>query len=140
MGTGARSTIGTAGSWHTSSFPFAPYVVKGVGPNDVYCTVLIGYSILHSVGDDQWTEDQNVYAPTNGQQEWVYMDLWGSSPDNVYLIGGGDFSTNGVIVHGDGAGHWTLVRDDLPPLMAIWGSSATDVYAVGAKGTIVHLK
>jgi hypothetical protein len=32
------------------------------------------------------------------------------------------------------------VRDDIPPLYSVSGTSKSDVYAVGAKGTILHLK
>jgi hypothetical protein len=43
-----------------------------------------------------------------------------------------------VITHNDGSGQWTLVKDDLYPLLAVWGTSKSDIYAVGELGTIVH--
>ena len=47
----------------------------------------------------------------------------------------------GTIVHSDGSGVWkTVTLTAAPaPLYGIWGTSARDVYAFGANGTILHL-
>jgi hypothetical protein len=67
--------------------------------------------------------------------------VWGSGPNDVYVATGGDFFTTGDILHSDGSGTWTLERSgEKPALYAIWGSGPGDVYAVGAHGTILHLR
>jgi len=62
--------------------------------------------------------------------------VWGTSPQNVFLVGDG-----GVILHFDGNALTTMTSGTTANLRSVWGSSATDVYAVGhsgANGVVVH--
>src|SRR5262249_41839598 len=92
--------------------------VWGAGPNDVYALSDSKYAVYHSAGDGTWTS-QSAPEPSINQQ-WVYLAVWGSGPNDLYAVGGGDFAMSGAIIHGDGAGHWTVLRDDVPPLYAIY--------------------
>ncbi len=71
--------------------------------------------------------------------------VWGSSPSDVWVAGAG-----GKTVHtsnarpladdaGAGPPVWTTVPSNTKQdLLALWGSSADDVWAVGRRGTILH--
>lgn len=81
--------------------------------------------------------------------------IWGSSATDIYVVGGDWVMMGGsgrsvpAIFHSSGTGDWemqTLRRPDggTPEfhdtyyLRGIWGSSATDIYAVGENGLILH--
>jgi hypothetical protein len=66
------------------------------------------------------------------------IHVWGTSPNNVYATGSAEtnFQWSGRILHYDGAS-WTTQRSDpYISLFGVWGSSATDVFAVG--DSILH--
>ena len=60
-------------------------------------------------------------------------DLWGSAPDNVWLLGSG-----GAILHYDGAS-WTEILE--PPtadaLYSIWGTAATPIHVGTQYGGLI---
>jgi hypothetical protein len=63
------------------------------------------------------------------------MSVWGISPNNVFSVGfaGINAGGGGILLHYDGS-NWSDM--ELPDLfdqayVSVWGSSATDVYAVG---------
>ena len=64
--------------------------------------------------------------------------VWGSSANDVYAVGEGSNQngTGPLLYHNDGTG-WTEATPSLPvgwsggSLIDVWGSSASDVYAVG---------
>jgi hypothetical protein len=69
--------------------------------------------------------------------------IWGTGAGNLWAVGG-DEVKHAVLWHFDGM-MWTaqdvssVVPQDVPTtLYKVWGSSATDVYAVGETGTILH--
>ncbi|MFT3696501.1 MAG: hypothetical protein QM831_25395 [Kofleriaceae bacterium] len=62
--------------------------------------------------------------------------IWASGPKDLYVGGR-------AIVHSTGDGTWTLAttnpfEDHNEYVSAFWGSSATDVFAVGTEGNIEH--
>jgi hypothetical protein len=63
--------------------------------------------------------------------------LWGSSPSNLFLIGGDDQlpSTGAAILHYDGREWAEQARFPDTRLLAITGISATDIYVMGNAGT-----
>jgi hypothetical protein len=84
--------------------------------------------------------------------------VWGSAPDDVWAVGAGGvdradpqnppgprYAAWSRIYHWDGRA-WSLAyadpdQDDGPTgsaLLAVWGSSKTDVWAVGASGRVLH--
>jgi hypothetical protein len=71
-------------------------------------------------------------------------DVWGTAENDIWAVGHeGDTPWNpgdGVILHYDG-NSWTEVTSILvavPPLIAIWGSSPQDIFAVGDEGAMMH--
>jgi hypothetical protein len=110
--------------------------VWGFAGDDVYA---VGFSnqgsqrgiILHYDGDS-WSEVQH------GQTDTYFRDVWGSDPNDVFVVGGieGFGGTPGVILHYDGR-EWTqpvTVNDSQPhnQLRGVWGFGSDDVYAVGS--------
>jgi hypothetical protein len=69
----------------------------------------------------------------------VPLTVWGASPDDVWIGGGGLASAGPVLLmHGDGA---TFVERPSDVQGTIWwlhGTSSTDVWAVGEKGLALH--
>jgi hypothetical protein len=68
-------------------------------------------------------------------------DLWGTSIDNLYAVGGKlnfDFSEGGIW-HFDGI-DWAPVpmEDFVWPLYGIWGTAHDNIYAVGEYGFMLH--
>jgi hypothetical protein len=79
-------------------------------------------------GGQSWTE---LTAPA-GTSGGLLMDVWASSPADVYVVGYG-----GAVLRWNGT-DW---GDDAPPtrptLFGVWGASAKQVYAVGERGLIL---
>jgi hypothetical protein len=88
-----------------------------------------GVGVLWHFDGSNWSA---VPSPTSDQ----LGAIWGSSPTDVYLLGGGQGPT-GTIWHFDGVG-WTPSNTGTTGLLDIWGSSGTDVFVVGQNGTILH--
>jgi hypothetical protein len=61
---------------------------------------------------------------------------WGSKGDDVYSVGGDPGSDTGIILHFDGRFWDRATTPTLPPLFAVGGTSATDVYVAGATGAV----
>ncbi|MEZ4450918.1 MAG: hypothetical protein R3B09_15665 [Nannocystaceae bacterium] len=85
--------------------------------------------------DGAWiVESSPIEAPLWG--------VWGASPDDLWVVGGGTDEKKPLLLHYDG-GAWAEV--DILPLVGdanalykIWGRAADDIYAVGARGVILH--
>lgn len=61
--------------------------------------------------------------------------VWGTSPDNVYAVGGGPL---GTITHYDGS-QWSLQTvPQVPLLVWVHGTGPTDIWAVGTGGGALH--
>ncbi len=84
--------------------------------------------ILHYDGVD-WTL-VDLMLPLTRAGVHAFFKVWGSAADDVYVVG-----QNGVLMHWDGVGPWqesgTGTGEDL---IAIWGSDASHVLAVGGRG------
>jgi len=99
-------------------------------------------TILHYDGST-WSEMDS------GTEYYNLNDVWGSSATDVYVVGGTGPRTYAsyIILHYDGT-TWSAMEYGPPlPLIgygniwdleSVWGSSATDVFAVGSRGTILH--
>ncbi|MEZ4338424.1 MAG: hypothetical protein R3B82_17520 [Sandaracinaceae bacterium] len=120
------------------TIPAVPLVnwVHAAGPTDLHAVGNEG-TLLHYDGST-WT---SVTSPTD-QDLW---GIWGAAPNDVWAVGGSARLADGVptLLHYDGSA-WTSV--EIPPLtpsgvralFKVWGSSATDVYAVGQIGVMIH--
>lgn len=68
---------------------------------------------------------------------WV-CDFWGSGPDDVYAVGGKNYSRDAAIWHFDG-NEWSEVSiAEGGALQCIWGDGPNDIYAAGESGTMLH--
>jgi hypothetical protein len=78
-----------------------------------------------------------VWLPVTSVTTALLVDVWGSGPSDVYAVGstGG---TNGTIIHYDGS-QWSVASSAAPnELQAVFGTTASSVWAVGVGGTIMH--
>ncbi|MGE0786078.1 MAG: hypothetical protein AB7S26_10345 [Sandaracinaceae bacterium] len=111
--------------------------VVAFAPDNVF---VVGYegAIVHYDGA-AWTR---MDSPTT-QDLW---GVWGATPNDVWAVGGtARDASNAVptLLHYDGVMWTEETVPDLTPVNAralfkIWGSSATDVYAVGLGGAVIH--
>jgi hypothetical protein len=104
--------------------------IWGSGPNDIYVAPYIN-AILHSTGDGTWQ-----HQPFSSG--YTFDGVWGSGRNDVYAYGPGAF-------HSTGGGLWTIPGQDITtlgchgePILSMWGSSATDVYAAGGVQDVYH--
>jgi len=88
---------------------------------------LWGNVVLHYV-DSAWS--QTILGGFDG------VDVWGSSADDVFVVGEGYGYEGGSIAHYDGD-VWTTYTTE-HALYGVWGSSTNDAYAVGESSTILH--
>jgi hypothetical protein len=88
-----------------------------------------------------WGGEFGMTAPSfaafteSGAMEYInwVMAIWGST-DDVYQA-----TKYGNLIHSKAGSAWVEESHGTPqPLFGLWGSSATDVYAVGAGGLILH--
>jgi hypothetical protein len=108
----------------------------GFGSSDIHVVGNEG-TLLHYDG----TAWRLVDSPTD-QDLW---GVWGAAPDDVWAVGGTARGVDGVptLLHYDGSA-WTVEPIPTPTLsnvhalFKVWGSSASDVYAVGDVGIVLH--
>jgi len=96
------------------------YGVSGSGPHDVFAVGDKG-AVLHFDGK-AWTR-QYSSTTSNLHRAWVIGN-------KMYAV-----SSTGVVIHHQGP--WKPVETNYP-LNTIWGSSASDIHAVGNESYIVH--
>lgn len=116
------------GVWGTGADVFA---VGGWNPSDTDLTFPPGYVVHY---------DGTAWSSALCCGEGVLTDVWGSSKDDVYLIGTDPRNDEtGFIMHKTGDG-WSRVFEELFPafFLRIWGSSASDVYV--AAGSILRYR
>ena len=83
-----------------------------------------------------------VFADGDGYDIGSASEIWGSAPDNIYVIGRlgawGD-PTNGRLYHFDGA-TWQRVTEigDIPYPGGIWGSDANNIWISLSNGQVLH--
>ncbi len=65
------------------------------------------------------------------------MGVWGTSHSNVYVVGS-DPITSGLVMRFDGKELLPMEPKMGNGLLAVWGSSPTDIFATGWGGTILH--
>jgi hypothetical protein len=84
--------------------------------------------ILHYDGTG-WREVQPVAANV------AYSGVWASGPNDVFVVG--TIDDRGIILHFDGNAWQEMPAPPTGPVLDVWGTSGSDVYAVGA-GTLLH--
>ena len=110
------------------SSPADLYAVGGVpGSGDTPAVA----TLLHYQGS-VWSP----VAPSALHGAHGFFSVWGSGPDDVYVI-----AAYGTILHYDGLS-WSVVQhpfsDQMLYLTAIWGSGPDDIFAVGQEGMVLH--
>jgi hypothetical protein len=84
---------------------------------------------------DCWPKGTDCARPPERLTLW---GIWGSGPADVWVAGYRASTLAGVLLHWNGHG-WSLDAGVArPPMTAVWGSTATDVWAMGDQGTILH--
>jgi hypothetical protein len=76
-----------------------------------------------------------VWTPVESRAAVVLRGIWGSSANDVWLVG-----DSGTIRHfGPNATEWAAIPSPtFETLHSVWGSGPNDVWAVGETGTILH--
>jgi len=113
------------------------YGVWGSSHSDVFVvgsSAFLGAAILHFDGD-QWKKVKE------SGREIHPMGIWGVSSSDVFVVGSAvieDGERVGFILHYDGT-TWDWMQSDTDSrLYSVWGNSASDFFAVGENGTILH--
>lgn len=139
---------GTA--WTDAGFPFVcnsahrgawagPQTFRAVG-NSPRTAEDLGDQVgrIWRLRDGSWTLEFTLLQDLSS-----FLHAWGSGETDVYAVGGGNLfgspeTPYGIIAHYDGTA-WAVVADQIEhPLSAVWGTSATDAFAVGQQGLIRH--
>lgn len=120
-------------------YPSDLHGVWGTDANNVYAVGLIFYSydpyrftgIVHWDGT-QWTSMEYHEGDVN--------DIYGFGPDDIWAVGSYQVGYEGfaLIAHWDGQQWTTWKHHEYGGLAAVWGTSSSNLYAVGANGLILH--
>jgi hypothetical protein len=131
-----------------SGTAYSLQAVWGSGAADVYTVGEPGGAFVSTI----FHYNGQAWSPHFTQQGATLTSLWGSGPADVFAVGSdplGDFDYQGAIIHYDGT-TWSPMAAPSGTDFAevafygVWGSSATDVFAVGerfteiANATVVH--
>lgn len=118
--------------------------VWGSASNDVYAVGKRG--IILRYNGTNWKPVETGFGACSSYDK--LKDIWGSSATDIYAVGCYDSSWderfdrclggNGVILHYDGSSWGKTDIGGTEGLNGVWGSSASEVFAVGSGGTILH--
>ena len=117
-----------------------PLVVWGNSADDVYVggcqrndyVPAAPFSLHLHYDGTEWTEFNTGVAVAP-------RDIWGSGADDIFNVGfyTDRYESPGSIAHYDGE-NWAIQYLDGGFLNGVWGSSSSDVFAVGKAGRILH--
>jgi photosystem II stability/assembly factor-like uncharacterized protein len=115
----------TQESWKASGMPLA---ISGTSAADVWAVGQDG-SVSHRGATGSWTPS----TITVGGKKPYFHDVWGSSPSDYWASASTGDAEIPFLVHYDGSSWSTKSSGSSCPgtLYAIWGSSASNVFAVG---------
>ncbi len=104
-------------------------------------------------GEVFFVGDQGVVVHLAGESDWSIMDtptdqdlwgVWGSSPTDVWAVGGDPFpGGEPTVIHYDGTS-WEavetpeLMRANVFAFFKVWGSGPNDIWVVGQRGAVIH--
>ncbi|MBW2732044.1 MAG: hypothetical protein JRH20_06590 [Deltaproteobacteria bacterium] len=97
------------------------HALWAASPTDVYAAGDAG-TLLHYDG----TSWRALYAGRQPENWYRIYGIWGSSATNIWAVAG-----EGALLHFDG-NDWSHAPSLAPTLQAIWGTSASNVFAAGS--------
>jgi len=109
--------------------------IWGTSPTDVYA--VDSYGGVYRYNGQVWTTIRDSMYDNDGG------DIWCNSANDIFIVGDDPYpepypNYDPVIFHFDGVNFREMEYPTSNYLEAIWGSSHTDVFAVGGYGTILH--
>lgn len=124
--------------WHSLDLPSGTPLLNwgyGFSPTDI-TFVGNGGTVLH--------HDGSSFTPvTSGTTENLW-GVWGAGPGDLWAVGGsGQKGSPPVLLHFDGDA-WSpaaipaLQKANVNAFFKVWGTSASNVYVVGQRGTVLH--
>lgn len=136
-GTGVAWHRGAEG-WARAEVPEGPLLNWVFGVDDELWIVGNDGRALRRVGG-------GPFEATSTGVEHPLWGVWGAARDDVWTVGGDAARTEDpdpVLLHWDGAA-WTRVEipaldRKLPALFKVWGTSASQVFAVGSNGVVLR--
>lgn len=90
--------------------------------------------------------DKFSRLPTPALGKHIVFGVWAAAPDDIYAVGS-TAGRNGFVWHYDGERFTALALPetlpvdeyrDTPAFFKVWGTSRSDVWVVGARGTVLH--
>ncbi len=120
--------------WTTSSFPAPTASLVAIWGSETGGLVVLANDppAIYRLSEGVWSVDMQPA----GTVPVLFAGLWGSAETDEWAVGLG--SVGALIEHYDG-NSWTAMNAGTSNVLnAVWGSSADDVWAVGASGTILH--
>lgn len=108
--------------------------IHGASASAMYA-VGSGGRIFFSTGNGTWTSQMSGVTAD-------LVDVFAISATDIYAVAfyyAGQ-TPMGAILHSTGDTTWQIDKANTAGLLAVWGSAANDVYAVGTNGTILHAK
>ncbi len=128
---------GSCSSSGYSTTKFSPMVsnttsnlraIFGFSSNEIYAVGFDG-AVLFYDGKEWVKQDLNTST--------YFYGVWGSAPDDVYVVGHPIFKADESIFHFDGKAWSKLPPPQSPSLNAVWGTASDNVYVVGSN-LILH--
>ena len=117
-----------------SGTDFSLLSVWGSSGSDVFVTGEPGGTFTSTI----FHYDGQAWAPQFSREGITLYGVWGTAANNVFAVGSdplGAFGYQGAILHFDGSAWAPVTTSGIGSgevlYRAVWGSSATDVYAVG---------
>jgi hypothetical protein len=146
---------GSAWSVQTEQFVSPISVLWGLSGSDIYA-ISNAYvsatqtyeSIIYHFDGQSWKDIKRTEKGSDMRGDTL-RDIWGSSPNDLFAVGERIYNEDTeshnavtmVIYHFEG-NTWNVTTSGTGRLFAVWGSSATDVYAVmgmqGDENTYLH--
>jgi len=129
-------------SWHADTIGIYPSYLHGVwgtDANNVYAVgfVELSYSPYTYTGIMHWNGLE--WASAN-YLEGFLQGIYGFSGNDIWVVGYWQVDNNGfsLIGHWDGTSWSSWKLNQYGPLFSIWGTSSSNLYAVGLGGLILH--
>jgi len=119
-------------SWKTIDNKIEDIIILGLWGNSDSDIFAVGSNLLTDTGSILHYDGVNWEVMTTISFHSYFKKVWGDNK-NVFTVGNG-----GIIYHYNGNSWTNMSYGTQNWLYSIWGSSSTDIFAVGGRGTIIH--